>query len=250
MTRVVPVLAACLLAPACRQTDAGGPPPPSAAPTAVAPVPDTHPTPIDCPLRKAGIDPHALKPFEDVEKYIAFLEREDRATWQKPDEVVAALHLAGDETVADLGAGSGYFTFRLARALPRGKVVAIDLQPEMIRHIHHRAMTEGVKNVTVQLADADDPKVPPGTDMVFVCDVLHHVRSRATWLAKLAGEMKRGATLALVEFKEGKLPQGPPEAVKIPRTEMERMLARAGFQLEAERKGLLPYQLFLLFRRR
>jgi hypothetical protein len=88
----------------------------------------THP-PIDRPLRKQGIDPTHMRPFEDVEKYIAFLERADRDLWQKPDEVVTALGLLGDETVLDLGAGSGYFTFRLANALPRGKVIAADTEP-------------------------------------------------------------------------------------------------------------------------
>ena len=79
---------------------------------------------IDCPLRKAGVDPSGLRPFAEVEKYIAFLDRPDPAAWQKPDGVVTALGLQGNETVFDLGAGSGYFSFKLARAVPRGKVVA------------------------------------------------------------------------------------------------------------------------------
>ena len=75
--------------------------------------------PIECPLRKAGIDKTKLKPFEEVGDYISFLEREDRAIWQQPDAVVEALGLAGDEVVADVGAGSGYFTFRLAQVVVR-----------------------------------------------------------------------------------------------------------------------------------
>jgi hypothetical protein len=70
--------------------------------------------PIECPLRKAGIDPTKLKPFEEVEEYVKFLERPDRTKWQKPDVVVQALGFKGSETVVDLGAGSGYFTFRLS----------------------------------------------------------------------------------------------------------------------------------------
>jgi SAM-dependent methyltransferase len=124
--------------------------------------------PIECPLRKHGVDPSRLRPFEEVEKYVAFLERPDRATWQKPDEVVAALGLTGKESVVDLGAGSGYFTFRLARALPQGKVVAADRDAEMVRHIHHKAAAEEIPNVQATLVGSDDPEIPGDTDLVFV----------------------------------------------------------------------------------
>ena len=190
-----------------------------------------------------------MRPFEDVEKYIAFLDRADRAVWQKPDEVVAALGLKGTETVVDLGAGSGYFSFRFAKALPQGKVVAADTEAEMVRHIHHRAMSEGVQSIEAKLIQPTDPAVPVGADVVFVCDVLHHVADRPAWLAKLAGEMKSGARLVLVEFKEGNLPEGPPEAAKIPRAQLVELVTKAGFLLDSERKDLLPYQVFLVFKK-
>jgi SAM-dependent methyltransferase len=204
---------------------------------------------IDCPLRRAGVDPSQLRPFAEVEKYIAFLDRPDRAAWQRPDEVVAALGLQGDETIYDLGAGSGYFSFRLALAVPRGKVVAADLEPEMIRHIHHQAMMEGVTNLIPVIIKADDPQVPREADLVFVCDVLHHVQDRAGWLKKAASEMKSGARFVLIEFKEGKLPEGPPEAAKIPRKQLIELMSQAGLPLESEKPDLLPYQVFLVFRK-
>ncbi len=219
----------------------------SNTPTAVGHDP-LHP-PIDCPLHKQGIDPTRMRPFEDVEKYIAFLDRADRAAWQKPDDVVAAVGLMGTETIFDLGAGSGYFTFRFARALPSGKIIAADTEAEMVRHIHHKAMTEGVRNVEARLIQAADPEVPGDADIVFVCDVLHHVADRPTWLAKLVAEMKTGARLVLVEFKEGDLPEGPPESVKIPRDQLVDLVAKAGLVLASERADLLPYQTFLVFRK-
>jgi ubiquinone/menaquinone biosynthesis C-methylase UbiE len=208
-----------------------------------------HP-PIDCPLRKQGIDPGHMKPFEDTEKYIAFLERADRAVWQKPDAVVTALGLKGTETVVDIGAGSGYFAFRFAKALPKGKVIATDTEAEMVRHLHHKAMTEGITNLEVRMIQADDPTVPEGSDWVFVCDVLHHVSDRVAWLSKAAKPLKPGAKLALIEFKEGKLPEGPPETMKIPRAELVSVATQAGLALKSEHAELLPYQVFLVFEKR
>jgi 2-polyprenyl-3-methyl-5-hydroxy-6-metoxy-1,4-benzoquinol methylase len=204
---------------------------------------------IDCPLAKQGVHPADLRPFKDVEKYIAFLERPDRAKWQRPDAVVAALGLVGDETVVDVGAGSGYFSFRFARAVPRGKVVAIDIQPEMVRHMHHKAMTEKVPNLEVVLGKPEDPGVPDTANVVFVCDVLHHVPDPSLWLGKLAGEMNSGARLVLIEFKEGRLPQGPPEKLKLARTKLLALASGAGLVLDSEKPKLLPYQTFLVFRK-
>jgi ubiquinone/menaquinone biosynthesis C-methylase UbiE len=203
--------------------------------------------PIDCPLRKQGINPHDLKPFEDTQKYIDFLERSDRAVWQKPDAVIRELRLSGAERVADVGAGSGYFTFRFARTLPKGKVYAIDIEPEMLRHIHHKAMTEGVANIEVIKSTPDDPMIPPGVDLVFVCDVIHHVKDRESWVKKLSMQMKKGAQLVVIEFKEGDLPEGPPPPVKIPKKKLIDMILKKSFTLDMDKSDFLPYQTFLIF---
>ncbi len=206
-------------------------------------------TPIDCPLHSKGVSPADLKPFAATEKYIEFLERPDRADWQRPDSVIRALRLEGNETVADVGAGSGYFTFRLAKVLPRGKVVATDIDPEMVRHLHHKVLAEAIPNVSVVLADAEDPAVPAGADLVFISDVLHHVAKREAWLGKLARETKPGTRLVMIEFREGQLPQGPPEAINVPKTTLVRLVQEAGFVLESDEQALLPYQTFLVFKR-
>ena len=207
-----------------------------------------HP-PIDCPLHKLGVDPMHLRPFDDVEKYIAFLEKPERAIWQKPDDVVSALGLKGSETLVDVGAGSGYFTFRFAKALPHGKVIAADTEAEMIRHIHHKVMSDGITNIQAVLIKPENPEVTKDADWVFICDVLHHVPERAKWLRLVAMEMKSGAKLALIEFKEGKLPEGPPESAKIPRAQLLTLATQAGLALDGEKFNILPYQVFLVFRK-
>lgn len=203
--------------------------------------------PIECPLRKQGINPHDLKPFAETQKYIDFLERSDRAAWQKPDAVIKELHLSGADKIADVGAGSGYFTFRFARAVPEGIVYAIDIEPEMLRHIHHKAMTGKIRNISVVKSTPDDPAIPAGVDLVFVCDVLHHVKKPGAWLKKLSAQMKKGARLAVIEFREGDLPEGPPAAVKIPKNKLVAMITANNFSMETEKTEILPYQEFLIF---
>jgi 2-polyprenyl-3-methyl-5-hydroxy-6-metoxy-1,4-benzoquinol methylase len=207
-----------------------------------------HPS-IDCPLHKLSVDPTHLRPFDEVEKYIAFLEKPERAIWQKPDEVIGSLGLKGTETLVDVGAGSGYFAFRFARALHQGKVIAVDTEAEMIRHIHHKVVSEGIKNVQAVLTKPDDPEISQAADWVFICDVLHHVPDRAAWLGRIAKKMKPGARLALIEFKEGKLPEGPPEGAKIPRAQLISLADKAGLTFEGEKQKLLPYQVLLVFRK-
>jgi len=248
MTRkaLVPILVAVLALPGPGLGDggSGSPPPPSAGSEV-----DGSAHPIDCPLHQAGVDPRGMRPFAETEKWIEYLDKPERASWQKPDEVVRALALGGSEKVADVGAGSGYFTFRLAKALPGGRVYATDVDPEMVRHVHRRVMTEHVPNVDVALARSDDPGIPPGTDVAFVCDVIHHVAQREAWLEKGFEELRPGGRLVVIEFKEGRLPQGPPEAVKIPKAKLIAMIEAAGFELASDDPSLLPYQTFLTFRK-
>jgi SAM-dependent methyltransferase len=241
------VACACLAGGCAKKT-------PERSSTAAAGEAETVPTgsrvsPVKSTLRKAGVDLGPSQPLENTEQYVAFLERPDRAIWQKPDEVVRALRLTGDETVADVGAGSGYFSFRFAAALPRGRVVATDIEPEMIRYIRQKMMAQRIANVEPVLASAEDPKVPDTADIVFVCDILRRVEDRAAWLLRLHEEMKPGARLVLIEFKEGDLPEGPPANLKIPRDDLLSLVQGAGFTLIAEESDLLPYQLFLVFRK-
>ena len=204
-------------------------------------------TPTDCPLRDKGVAHKHATPFGNTEKYIAFLEREDRVTWQKPGAVVEALKLAGDEKIADVGAGSGYFSLRFASALPRGRVYAIDVDPAMIHHIRHRATEESIDNVKAILASPEDPKVPNDAEIVFICDVLHHVENKSRWLQKIHAEVKKGARLVLIEYKEGDLPEGPPEWMKMSPQEVTSTALGAGFTHVSTDNDLLPYQTIFVF---
>jgi ubiquinone/menaquinone biosynthesis C-methylase UbiE len=204
---------------------------------------------IECPLRKRGINLHDLKPFKDVQKYIEFLERKDRKLWQKPDAVIQELSLKGTEKIADVGAGSGYFTFRLSKELTKGKVYAIDIEPEMIRHIHHKTVSNNIQNIEAVFSTPDNPHIPEDADLVFICDVLLHVKNKGDWLKSVFSQMKDDSRLVLIEFKEGKLPEGPPEDMKIPLEKMVSITTSAGFINLKQKDDLLPYQYYLEFKK-
>jgi ubiquinone/menaquinone biosynthesis C-methylase UbiE len=104
--------------------------------------------------------------------------------------------------------------------------------------------------VAVVVGEPDDPKVPADAGIIFVCDVLHHVNDRPTWLANLYREAGAGSKLVIVEFKEGDLPEGPPASLKLPRAEVVRLVSAAGFSRSSENATLLPYQYVLTFRKR
>lgn len=204
--------------------------------------------PVDCPLRKAGLDPTKVKPFEQTEQYIQFLERADRAEWQKPEDVVDALGLTGNESVFDLGAGSGYFTFPMAKRLKNGgHIYAGDVDPEMIRHIHHKSMLENIQNIEVKFIDAEKPEIPGEVDIIFMCDVLHHVPNPVEWMTHVSNQMKPGSRFYMIEFREGDIPQGPPESAKIPKDKIISYALQSGLKLNREIENILPYQIFLEF---
>lgn len=172
-----------------------------------------------------------------------------RDSWQQPDEVIEALALAAGDQVADLGAGSGYFTFRLARAVgPEGKVYAVDIDPDMVALLKEQAREEGHANVEVIRADPGDPHLPlAALDLVFACNVYHHLEDRSAYFARLARHLKPGGRVAVIDFTgEGWFGwltghATPPEVVA-------REMEEAGYVL-SRRLEFLPRQIFLLFER-
>ncbi|MEO6774830.1 MAG: class I SAM-dependent methyltransferase [Kofleriaceae bacterium] len=178
-------------------------------PASVAPEPAAAPpsgsAAATTPVVRAS-EPHR---FEHAEEWAKKFDDPARDAWQKPDLVIAALELAPTMTVADVGAGTGYFTVRLARAVPHGQVIATDLEPDMIRYIGERAAREHLTNVRTALATATDPNLPAGSvDRILVADVWHHVADRVGYARGLAAALRPGGRIAIVDFTR--------EATRIP----------------------------------
>jgi SAM-dependent methyltransferase len=177
---------------------------------------------------------------EDFAAYLARLEDPEREAWQKPDEVVAALAPGSDARVCDLGAGPGYFTFRLP-----GHVHAVEIDPRMAEVLLERIRARGVRNVTPVLACPEDPLLPDGTfDLVLMVNVFHHVPDGATYLRRLSRALRPGGRIANIDFHKRDLPMGPPLVEKIDRADFLKTANAAGLRLAREHT-FLPHQYFL-----
>jgi SAM-dependent methyltransferase len=183
-----------------------------------------------------------------AEQWVKALEDPDRDGWQMPQQVVEKLALAPGAAVADIGAGSGYFSVRFARAVgPQGTVFAADIDKGLIAYLVNRAAKEGLDNLKPLHGRPNDPLLPPASvDLVFICDVIHHIENREPYYAKLARALRPGGRLAIVDFYQRELPVGPPPAMKIARTDLIAELEQAGFALREE-FDFLPHQYFLIF---
>ena len=186
--------------------------------------------------------------FGDAEKWARVFDDPERDAWQKPHEVIQALGLKPDALVADLGAGTGYFAVRLARMLPKGTVYAVDVEPDMVRHLAARAAREKLKNMTAVESAPSDARLPAKVDLVLLVDVYHHIDDRERYFRKLAGSLAPGGRLAVIDFKLDS-PRGPPKSSRIDPGRVKAELAQAGYALTAEH-AFLPDQYFLEFSRR
>jgi ubiquinone/menaquinone biosynthesis C-methylase UbiE len=185
---------------------------------------------------------------QDSKAYIAMLENPQRDAEQKPDEVIAALALKKGEILADIGAGSGYFSFRFARKVGNGGLVyAVDINPDMIVYMNRHIRDLKLKNVVTVLSVPDDPLlVDSSVDRFFICNTWHHVQNRTQYLALMKKMLKPKGQIIVIDYKKKALPVGPPPEMKIAREEVILEMESGGLKLAAEHE-FLPYQYFLVF---
>lgn len=178
------------------------------------------------------------------------LEPPDREEWQQPIRIMDALGIGDGSVVADLGAGSGWFTIRLAsRVGPNGLVFAEDIQRPMIQAINVRVESLGIKNVHTVLGTASDPHLPKPVDAVLIVDAYHEMEQKVPLLRNVAKSLKPSGRIGIVNFtKEGGGP-GPPMEERV---DAERVISdaeAAGLRLRS-RETFLKYQYMLVFERR
>ena len=186
--------------------------------------------------------------FADAEGWAERFESAERDAWQMPDRVVAALGLEPGDNVADIGAGTGYFTRRFAAAIgPAGTAYAADVEPAMAEYVRRRADEDGQRNLVPVLASYDDPRLPHAAiDLVFICNTWHHIQDRVDYARRLTGDLAEGGRLAILDFHAGELPVGPGPEHKLSAEEVAEELRQAGYRQIATH-DFLPYQYLLVF---
>lgn len=185
-----------------------------------------------------------LFPPEDL----GLLEGPDRDRWQQPGQIMDALGIADGSVVADIGAGGGWFTIRLARRVgPRGLVYAEDVQTQMIEAIDRRVQREGLRNVRTVLGTDADAKLPANAvDGVLIVDAYHEVQDRVALLRSIARALKPTGRLGIVDFKKDGGGPGPPLEERMEPDEIVGDAAHAGLVLVAHER-FLPFQYLLIF---
>jgi len=183
--------------------------------------------------------------FSGAEHWSKVFDDPARDAWQKPHEVITALSPAPDWAVADIGSGTGYFAVRLAHFVPKGRVYGVDTEPEMVKYLDERAKREGLANLVSLAGKPGDANLPHKVDLVLMVDVYHHISQREAYFSKLRGSLKRGARLAVIDFRLD-APSGPPRSERIPPAQVKAELERAGYTF-AQEHDFLPKQFFLVF---
>jgi len=189
---------------------------------------------------------HMQHSFSDAEKYAREFDDPSRDAWQMPARVIDALGLKAGQSVADIGAGTGYFSARLARSAAAPEVFAVDIEPNMVAHLRARAAKEGLKNIVTVQATAEGPSLPAPVDTILVVDTYHHIPNRVEYFRKLRASIKPGGQLAIIDFRKD-IPAGPPVEFRFTQDQISGELDQAGYTLAASH-DFLPRQIFLVYR--
>jgi predicted methyltransferase len=171
--------------------------------------------------------------FEKAEEWAKIFDDPSRDEWQRPDDVVRLLALSPGMTVADIGAGTGYFLGRLSRAVgAEGRVLGLDVEPDMVVHMKSRAEREQLANVEPRLVEPADPKLERGTiDRVLIVDTWHHIDHRSKYAATLKDSLKSGGAIYVVDYTL-EAPRGPPKEHRLSAEKVIAELAEAGLVAE------------------
>ncbi len=201
---------------------------------------------------KDGAEPytsHDLRhDFSDAERWAAIFDAPERLEWQRPGELVQLMAISDGQTVADLGAGTGFLLPFLAAATPHGKVLALDPEANLVEHMRRRSDEAGLKQVEVRQIPYDDPQLADGSvDRLVIVNTWHHIQDREQYASKILAGLNVGGELFVVDFTLDS-PSGPPKEHRLPPQQVIEELKAGGFDAELIEEPL-PRQYIVVGRR-
>jgi ubiquinone/menaquinone biosynthesis C-methylase UbiE len=198
-----------------------------------------------CPTQALAQERRHSRQFPPAE--LGELEGPDREAWQKPDMIMDALGIYDGSTVADLGAGGGWFTVRLARRVgPTGIVYGQDVQKPMIESMERRFRREGLRNVRTVLGTSEDPKLPEPVDVVLIVGVYGELGQPVELLKNVRKSLRPTGRLGVVDFRKDGLGPGPPMDERVDEAVVIKDAEAANFR-RIVRPTPLPFQYLLIF---
>jgi ubiquinone/menaquinone biosynthesis C-methylase UbiE len=202
---------------------------------------------VACMLPEAADAQLASRPAAEWTKT---LESPERIASLRTGDVIAKLNLKPTDVVADLGAGTGLFALPLAKAVASGRVYAVELDEGFLTQIRGKAKTENVTNVVPVLGKFTDPALPArDVDVAFFHDVLHHVENRAAYLKSVAGYLKPGGRIVVIEFNPGDSPHKAEPTLIVSKEQTAAWMADAGL-VPSEDISLFADKYFVVYRRK
>jgi FkbM family methyltransferase len=178
----------------------------------------------------------------------AWLERPEREREERTDLIIRNLPLEPDAVVADIGAGTGYFSFPIARRVPQGKVLAVDIQHEMLDIIASRKQTHDVQNIETVMGTVQDPNLPDaGVDLILIVDAYHEFSHPFEMGSAMARALKPGGRLVLVEYRAEDRNVPIKRLHKMTEEQSKREMAAVGLEW-VRTENFLPQQHFMVFR--
>ncbi len=187
--------------------------------------------------------------FQNAAEWAKKFDQPEREAWQKPEQILDALKLPNNALVADIGAGTGYFSVRIAKRVPEGKVFAADLESDMVSYLAERAKRENLNNIIPVQASAESANLPEPVDVALFVDAYHHIGNRVDYFTKLNNSLKANGRLVLVDFRmDASDADAPPKEHRVSIEKVTEELKAAGYKL-TESHDFLPRQYFIVFQK-
>lgn len=193
-----------------------------------------------------GHAPGYHRKFNDAKHWVKVFDDPERDKWQLPAKVIESLNVKPNDIVADIGAGTGYFSFRIAKAQPLSRVYAADVEQDMLTFLAEEAKKQNCANIIPLKIKTAKPELPEKPNVVLIVDTFHHIDDRVQYFKDLKSSLAADCRLVIIDFTD-KSPVGPPKDHRIDKSEVIAELKESGFAL-SEEQSILPYQYYLEFR--